>query len=54
VPVEVKPVSAEYLEGLSGLALVARKFRLATDLLPAAKGRVNPSLDNAGSVRFYD
>ena len=52
--VEVKPVSIESLGGLSGLALVARKLRLANDLLPAARGRVNPSLRDDGSVRFYD
>jgi hypothetical protein len=49
-----KSVEVESLAGLSGLALYARKLRLATDLLPAAKGRVNPSLRDDGSVRFYD
>jgi hypothetical protein len=34
--------------------LMARKLRLALDLLPAQKGRANPSLRDDGSVRFYD
>jgi hypothetical protein len=52
--VEDQPVSVESLEGLSGLALMAHKLRLAHDLLPAQKSRVNPSLTEDGNVRFYD
>ena len=54
VPVEVKLISVECLDGLSGLALMARKLRLAVDSKPVSKGRVNPSLRDDGSVRIYD
>ena len=35
-------------------SLMACKLRLALDLLPAQKGRVNPPLRDDGSVRVYD
>ena len=54
VPLKLSPLAVEGLEGLSGLALVARKLRLAHDVLPTLKGRINPSLGEDGSVRFYD
>ena len=53
-PVEVRPVKVERLEGLSDLALYARKLRLAVDASPSEKGRVNPSLREDGSVRYYE
>jgi hypothetical protein len=54
VSAEAESVAVEDLEGLSGLALVARKLRLAVDASPTCKGRVTPSLRDDGSVRFYD
>jgi len=48
------PVSVDIPEGVSGLALMARRLRLAHDLLPSQKGRITPFLADEGNVRFYD